>query len=185
VQITPKPAREGGPQIFLGGSVEPAIRRAGRVADGYIRTRGGRIDSMQQDLKLAEDAARAAGRDPGRLEFAQLQNTFVWEGEGAWEVVREGATHQIGVYGGWAEGSDTPGKGFSLGAGAEERARYLTPTGTPLEVIHALRPMVEAFADRRVFHLIVRLHYPGMDFRTAGRAMELFASKVLPALKGS
>jgi hypothetical protein len=44
--------------------------------------------------------------------------------------------------------------------------------------------MVEAFGSRREFHLIVRLHYPGMDFETASRAVELFAERVLPALKG-
>jgi len=47
-----------------------------------------------------------------------------------------------------------------------------------------LRPLVEAFGSRKEFHLIVRLHYPGMDFDTASRAVELFAERVLPALKG-
>ena len=61
--------------------------------------------------------------------------------------------------------------------------RWLTPAGTSQEVAHALRPMVEAFAGRKEFHLIVRLHYPGMDFETASRAMELFAERVIPALK--
>ena len=47
-----------------------------------------------------------------------------------------------------------------------------------------LRPLVDAFGDRREFHLIVRLHYPGMDFETASRAVELFGEEVIPALKG-
>src|SRR5919204_4280629 len=54
VQITPVPAQEGGPPIWLGGSAEPAIRRAGRLADGYIRTRGGELDKMRRDVQLAE-----------------------------------------------------------------------------------------------------------------------------------
>ncbi len=49
----------------------------------------------------------------------------------------------------------------------------------------ALRPLVESFASRGEFHLVVRLHYPGMDHETASRAIELFGSKVIPALKGS
>jgi probable F420-dependent oxidoreductase len=184
VKITPKPAREGGPPIYLAGSAEPAIRRAGRLADGYIRTRGGGVEKMVEDLKLAEDAARAAGRDPGSFAFAQLQNTFAWEGGDAWEVVREGVAHQIGVYAGWAAGGDTPGQGFVLPPQDDEKLRHLTPSGTPQEVIHALRPMVETFGDRQSFHLIVRLHYPGMDFDTSSRAIEVFGEKVLPALKG-
>src|SRR5437867_10696023 len=78
VQVTPAPAQEGGPPIWLGGSVEPAIRRAGLFADGYIRTRGGDVEKMRGDLQLVEEAARQAGRDPSSLGFAQLQNTFAW-----------------------------------------------------------------------------------------------------------
>src|SRR5687768_16892977 len=39
-KVTPPPAREGGPPIYLGGFVEDAVKRAGRLADGYIRSRG-------------------------------------------------------------------------------------------------------------------------------------------------
>jgi hypothetical protein len=44
---------------------------------------------------------------------------------------------------------------------------------------------VDTFADRDEFHLVVRLHYPGMDLDTASRAVELFGEGVLPALKGA
>src|SRR2546428_750261 len=66
-----------------------------------------------------------------------------------------------------------------------ERLRRSTVTGTPQEVAHVLRPFVEAFGTRSELHLIVRLHYPGMDFPTASRAMELFAERAMPALKGA
>ncbi len=36
VCITPRPFRPGGPSILLGGSSEPAARRAARIADGFI-----------------------------------------------------------------------------------------------------------------------------------------------------
>src|SRR5437763_3067021 len=80
VQITPRPAREGGSPIWLGGSADPAIRRAGRLADGYIRTRaGGGVEGMRQDAQVADDAARAAGRDATAFGFAQLQNVWPWD----------------------------------------------------------------------------------------------------------
>jgi probable F420-dependent oxidoreductase len=185
VKVTPKPAREGGPPIYLAGSAEPAIRRAGGLADGYIRTRGGGVERMAVDLKIAEEGARAAGRDASKLAFAQLQNTFAWEDGDAWEVVRPGAAHQIGVYAGWAAGGDTPNQGFVLPPPDDDLLRHLTPAGTPQEVVKALRPAVEAFGGRQNFQLIVRLHYPGMDFDTASRAIEVFGEKVLPALKGA
>ena len=186
VKVTPAPEREGGIPIYLGGSAQPAIRRAGRLADGYIRSRSGGVDRMKQHLHLAEQGARAAGKDPSLLGFAQLQNAFVWDDGDAWERVREGAAHQLGVYGAWGEGADTPERDELVPSSMEEAAlRHMPPSGSPQEVAHALRPIVDAFAGRKEFHLIVRLHYPGMDFDTAARAMELFGERVLPALRGS
>jgi len=185
VKVTPPPARSGGIPIYIGGLAEAAIRRAGRLADGYIRTRGGDLEGMRRDAHLADEAVREAGKDPSSFGFAQLQNTFVWEDGDAWEVVQKGVAHHIGVYDGWNAGSDTPGRGFFTSPPDEATLRRLTPAGTPAQVSAALRPIVSAFADRKEFHLIVRLQYPGMDFETSSRAIELFAEKVIPALKGA
>ena len=188
VKVTPAPERPDGGTIpiYLGGMVEPAIRRAGRLADGWIRTRGiGRIDDVRRDVSKLEEAARAAGRDPATLGFAQLQSTFVWDDGDPWEVAGDAIAHQAGIYRGWDEGGDTPERGFVLPEPDVERLRRSTVTGTPQEVAHVLRPFVEAFGTRSELHLIVRLHYPGMDFPTASRAMELFAERAMPALEGA
>jgi probable F420-dependent oxidoreductase len=184
VLVMPPPARVGGVPIYLGGMEERAVRRAGRLGDGYIRSRGS-LDGAREALAWAESGAREAGKDPSAMPFAQLHNAFVWTDGDAWEVVREGAAHHIGVYSGWAEGSDTPGRGFWTSPPDEETLRRITPAGRPDDVIAALRPWVQAFGDRHEFHLIVRLHYPGMDLDTAARCMELFAEDVMPALKGA
>jgi len=183
VKVTPPPAQRPGPPIYLGGFVEEAIRRAGRLGDGYIRSRGG-VDSAKEARALALEGAKEAGKDPASLGFAQLQNAFVWEDGDAWPVVREGAAHQLGVYEGWRAATDTPERPeLEVIPPNEETLRMLTPAGTPDDVVRALRPIVGAFADRDEFHLIVRLHYPGMDRDTAAKAIDLFAAKVLPALR--
>jgi len=185
VKVTPAPERQDAVPIWLGGSVEPAMRRAGRLADGYIRTRGGGVDRMREAFQIVEAGARSAGKDPSTLRMAQLQNTFVWEDGDAWEIAGQYVPNQLGIYGGWDAGGDTPEQGFVLAPPDEETTRKITPVGDAHEVVHALRPMIEAFAGRREFHLIVRLHYPGMDFDTGSRAIELFGERVLPALKGA
>jgi probable F420-dependent oxidoreductase len=185
VKVTPTPAREQGPPIYLGGMVEQSIRRAGRLGDGYIRSRGD-IESTRQALAWADDGAREGGKAAGELSFAFLQNAFVWEEGDAWDVVRDGAAHQLGVYAAWREGADTPDHdSLEVSPQDEGTLRKLTPAGDRHHVIRALRPLVEAFGDRREFHLVVRLHYPGMDFKTASRSVELFGEEVVPALKGS
>jgi probable F420-dependent oxidoreductase len=185
VQVTPRPFREEGVPIYIGGMTDRAIERAGRIGDGYIRTRS-HPNTWEEAVALAERGARAAGRDASALGYAQLQNAFPWDdAESGWELIREGAAHHLGVYTGWDAGSDTPGKDFFIGEMPEDLLRFMNPTGTPKEIAALLRPMVAPFRDRRDFHFIVRLHYPGMSFETASRAIELFGEQVLPALKGS
>src|SRR5947208_3795272 len=100
VRVTPGPERDGGIPIYLGGFAPPAVRRAGRLGDGYIRSRGGDVDEVRQSVRMAEEGAREAGRDPTDLGFAQLQNAFVWDEGDAWDVVKGTVVHQLGVYGG-------------------------------------------------------------------------------------
>jgi alkanesulfonate monooxygenase SsuD/methylene tetrahydromethanopterin reductase-like flavin-dependent oxidoreductase (luciferase family) len=184
VQVTPRPFGDRVP-IYIGGMSDEAIRRAGRIADGYIRTRSN-AKTWQPALALAEEGARETGKDPARLGYAQLQNAFVWDdAESAWEVVGAGVAHQMGMYAAWDEGADTPDRGFFLKEPPVEALRHITPTGTPREVAAVLRSQIEPFRERQEFRLIVRLHYPGMDFDTASRAIELFGEQVLPALEGS
>jgi probable F420-dependent oxidoreductase len=185
VKVTPPPVQEGGPPIYLGGFVEEAVSRAGRLGDGYIRSRGG-LGSAKEALVWFEQGAREAGRDPDTLGWAQLQNAFVWEDGDAWEIVRPGVSHQLGVYEGWRQGTDSPDhEDLEVLPPDEQTLRKLTPAGDRHQVIRALRPLVDAFAHRDEFHLVVRLHYPGMDLDTSARSVELFGGEVLPALKGS
>src|SRR5205085_9519528 len=107
VKVTPPPAQQPGPPIYLGGFTEQAVQRAGRLGDGYIRSRGG-IEDGREALAQAEEGARAAGRDPAALGLAQLQNAFVWDEGDAWELAKAGANHQLATYAAWREGHDTP-----------------------------------------------------------------------------
>jgi probable F420-dependent oxidoreductase len=191
VKVTPGAARPGGVPILIGGFTPPALRRVGRLGDGYIRSRGGGLEDAKAALATAEEGAREAGKDPAALGFFQLQNAFVWD-DGAdpderWAEIRPMVAHQLGVYAAWGAGHDTPEDDRLEPPPVDEAfLRGLTPMGTPEEVGRRLRPQVEAFGGRPGgFHLIVRLHYPGMPFDTAARAFELFAERVLPMLKGS
>lgn len=185
VRVTPPAAQPGGPPIYLGGYADAAVRRAGRLGDGYITDDAG-VEEVARCLGVAEQGARDASRDPRALALAVLINAFVARDGDAWEIVREGVRHQIGAYSAWDAGHDTPEHdSLEPVLGDEEELRRSTHAGTPAEVIRALRPLVTAFGEGRELHLVVRLHYPGMSFETASRAVELFAEEVVPALKGA
>ncbi len=182
VKVTPPPAREGGPPIFLGGYTDRSARRAGRLGDGYITDAG--ADELRRLLPLLEEGARESGRDPRTLDLALLQNAFVRKERDPWNVIRDGLLQQLGCYLAWEQGADTPEHDELVPQIADEEMRSSTVAGEPAEVVSALRPLIEGLGARRDVHLIVRLHYPGMDFDTASRAVELFAAEVMPALRG-
>ncbi|MDP9298338.1 MAG: LLM class flavin-dependent oxidoreductase [Actinomycetota bacterium] len=186
VRVTPPPARTGGPPILLGGYADAVLRRAGELADGYIADARDPT-GLRDAIRLMDEGARSVGRDPHALTLTLMQNVFVTEpGADAWAAVRDGVRHQLGMYDAWDSGADTPGRDEApIPAGDEDADRAATPTGTADDVAHVLRPTLEAFAHERDVELIVRLHYPGMAFESASRAVELFGERVLPALKGS
>lgn len=184
VRVSPPPAREGGPPIYLGGYAEAAVRRAGRLADGYITDDVG-LEQVRRYVRLVDQGAREAGRHVRSLGLVLLQNAFVVAEGDPWPLIREGVRHQIGAYAAWEAGHDTPEHDSLEPIAEEEELRRWTAAGTPEEVVLALRPLVETFGDDRDLHLVVRLHYPGMALETAADAVELFGRKVLPALRSA
>jgi probable F420-dependent oxidoreductase len=182
VRITPPPTHPGGPPILLGGYVDAALRRAGELGDGYI-TDADDGAHVRKAIALMEEGARAAGREPASLGLALMANAFVAE-ERAWEIALPGVVHQLGTYEAWDAGHDTP-EHDSLEASVSDQhaARRATAAGTPDDVAHALEPFVHSFGGRAEADLIVRLHYPGMGFDDAARAVTLLGERVLPTLR--
>jgi probable F420-dependent oxidoreductase len=182
VRITPRPARSEGIPIVLGGYDRRAVLRAGRLADGYVTDESG-PEEVRESVSLVDEGATGVGRDPASLVIVVLQNAFPSRGDDPWPQIRDGVVHQLGTYAAWGRGADTPElDALEPLAPSEEDLKASTPSGTPQEVLAALLPLVRAFGDRDL-HLVVRLHYPGMDLETAATAVELFSSEVMPVLK--
>jgi probable F420-dependent oxidoreductase len=190
VKVTPPTARPEGPPILLGGYARRAVERAGRLADGYITDETG-PDELRENLGLIDGAAHGVGRDPHDLSIVLLQNVFVtrdgeaWGDVEPWTSLRTGVAQQLGAYEAWDAGADTPELDrLDPVTPSDDDLRLSTPAGSPEDVLGALLPTVRELGERDL-HVVVRLHYPGMHLDTAAAAVELFASDVLPALKGT
>jgi probable F420-dependent oxidoreductase len=182
VAVTPKPARV--PPIMLGGFVDDAIRRAGRIADGYLSSRAD-VERVRAAFRMAADERAAAGKDGPPL-VGILQNAFVTtDPDGDWPMIRAGIGHQLGVYAGWREGTDVAGKPLEVKPPDEATIRRTTAYGTPEQVVEYLTPLAGVLAEYPESHLVLRLHYPGMDAAPAARAIELLAADVAPALRAA
>jgi alkanesulfonate monooxygenase SsuD/methylene tetrahydromethanopterin reductase-like flavin-dependent oxidoreductase (luciferase family) len=182
VAVTPKPARV--PPILIGGFADEAIRRAGRIGDGYISSRTDPRRVAEAFEMAAEERARAG--QEGLPIVGLLQNAFVTEDpERDWPMVLAGIGHQLGTYAGWRAGTDVPGKELQVMPPDEETIRSTTAYGTPDDVVESLRPLAELLGRYPESHLVVRLHYPGMEAVPAARAIELFAAEIAPELRGT
>ncbi|GAA3446066.1 TIGR03619 family F420-dependent LLM class oxidoreductase [Planomonospora venezuelensis] len=57
------------PPILLGGGAPAALRRAGRLADGWVSASREDLDRIGEKVSVVRRAALDAGRDPGALRF--------------------------------------------------------------------------------------------------------------------
>jgi probable F420-dependent oxidoreductase len=76
VSLDPKPVRSGGPPIIVGGRKPPALRRAGRLGDGYISHMCA-AETYGQNLDAIRRHAEAAGRRDVPFETAAFLFTIL------------------------------------------------------------------------------------------------------------
>lgn len=183
VAVTPKPARPGGPPIWIGAFVERAIRRAGRLADGFMATEA-TPEALARQVRWTREELERTGRDPDAFTYSVHLPTFAWSGGDAWERVRE---HQW--YIDWkyedmedARGARPPGRSAPpLPAGREADLRASMVLGTPEQVAERLRAYREAAGGR--LHYIARSYFPGMDPGVQRETLAVFAEQVAPLVR--
>jgi alkanesulfonate monooxygenase SsuD/methylene tetrahydromethanopterin reductase-like flavin-dependent oxidoreductase (luciferase family) len=173
VTVTPRPHQVGGPKISLGGSTEPAARRAARIGDGFM-------PSTPAVWEFYRDEVQRLGRpDPGPhpgggTEFVHLAS----DPEEGWERIAPHALHEVNAYGAWmaSAGLEATGGYVSVADADALRAtgqyRVLTPDQMVAEVTEQ-GPF--AFV---AFHPLMG----GIPPELAWESLHLFEHEVLPRL---
>jgi alkanesulfonate monooxygenase SsuD/methylene tetrahydromethanopterin reductase-like flavin-dependent oxidoreductase (luciferase family) len=173
VRVTPAPYQPGGPRISLGGSTEPAARRAARIADGFIPSMPGVWDHYRDERqKLGEpDPGPWPGSGPTFVHVAA-------DPERAWARIGPYAVYESNAY------------------GASMAAAGLLETGgfRPVDSVDELRTTGQyqvVSPDDLVAELTAQgpfafvLFHPmmgGIPPELAWESLELFESEVLPRL---
>jgi probable F420-dependent oxidoreductase len=67
--VHPRPLQRPHPPVLLGGTAPAALRRAGRLSQGWISSSGADLSSIGPSIAIVRDAATAAGRDAEALRF--------------------------------------------------------------------------------------------------------------------
>ena len=97
VRVTPAPYQPGGPAIVLGGSSEPAARRAARIGDDFM-------PSTPEIWAYYRDEVQRLGRpDPGEYLGGDISSYVVSaDPERTWVELAPYALHEMNAYGAWA-----------------------------------------------------------------------------------
>lgn len=67
--VDPKPVQRPHPPLLLGGGAPAALRRVGRIADGWISSSRTDLTTIGEQVDLITGSAVEAGRDPSALRF--------------------------------------------------------------------------------------------------------------------
>jgi probable F420-dependent oxidoreductase len=103
--MAPPPVQAGGPPVLLGGTAEVALRRAGRLAAGWVSSSRASFDEIARGTQIVRRAAEEAGQDPdlvrivvrGVVRPGRRDDAIPLSGD--WEQIRAGAERyaQAGV----------------------------------------------------------------------------------------
>ena len=69
IRVEPRPMQRPHPPVLLGGTVPAALRRAGRIADGWISGSGEDLTNIGSAIAVVRSGAEETGRDPAALRF--------------------------------------------------------------------------------------------------------------------
>ena len=67
--MAPAPVQRGGPPILLGGMAPPALRRVGRIAEGWVTSSRADLSQIGESIAIIHAAAAEAGRDPDAIRI--------------------------------------------------------------------------------------------------------------------
>jgi alkanesulfonate monooxygenase SsuD/methylene tetrahydromethanopterin reductase-like flavin-dependent oxidoreductase (luciferase family) len=169
VQVTPAPFRPGGPSISLGGSSEPAARRAARIADGFI-------PSVPEVWEFYRDEMLTLGRpDPGPGMGGSMQTIALAEDpERGWEQLGPFFLHETNAYGVWLAENDGAGPYQVVDDLEQLRALGTYRVVTPDQYVEELRAAPFPFA---MLHPMCG----GIPPALAWKSLQLFEHDVMPA----
>ncbi|HVE75717.1 MAG TPA: LLM class flavin-dependent oxidoreductase [Actinomycetota bacterium] len=172
--VTPKP--EGKIPIWLGGFVDNALRRAGRIADGYLASAPELYD-MPRRLDLVREGLAIPGRD--EKEFTVAVHKPVWISNDMESELERALELQHNIRWKYNDmrttfGRDTQGPLPApppLNEDTRTLMRQMMILGSPDEVAKSIQSFRDVVGDN--LHFVARLYTPGVPLDEALRHIAL------------
>jgi len=171
--VTPKPPRPI--PIFVGGRAEPALRRAGRLGDGYLATTPP-LEALPRSIATVKEGLATANRDAAG--FRCWAHAPVWVTNDPEGDLDEALRQNWLVR--WKYADMAPAQGWPSDPLPEPPVLEETTAatlrrqiiyGTPKEVAEAVVALGDILGEGA--QLIARSYYPGLSFEASARMIEL------------
>jgi alkanesulfonate monooxygenase SsuD/methylene tetrahydromethanopterin reductase-like flavin-dependent oxidoreductase (luciferase family) len=176
-----RPKQSPRPPIWLGGDVEPAVRRAARIADAWCVAPTLSTASMLARLEAFRDERRRTGQ-PEDVSCPLIRECFVGrDAAHAAEISRGPLLFKYRAYASWGQGETAQGaiakRDFSAIFDDFARDRFLI--GDAEQVKDGILRYAET---ARTDHVLLRMQWPGLEHREALGNIERIG-KIIAALR--
>ncbi|WP_129113534.1 LLM class flavin-dependent oxidoreductase [Halegenticoccus tardaugens] len=176
VSIRPQPLQDPRPPIWVGASNESSVRRAGRIADGFI---GAHVpfNLARRQVDDFYDERGVEGIAGGEVGFIREAFVAATE-ERAERTVRGPLMDKYESYSDW--GQDDAIEADDFGSPWEKLRHERFLVGSPDDVVADIERYRE---ELDLDYLVVRTQFPGNDFEDVRESIRLFGEEVIPAFR--
>lgn len=172
VTINPRPTDK--PEVWIAANTRPAIERAARISDRWFASMHPSIHDVSEQ-KEAYDAIRE--EQGASTAIPLLREAFVGRSsDEAKRIAREYLEPKYERYLSWGDGSALADQ-FGGVSTFDELVEDRFLVGTPEEVCEEIERYAETVD---ISHLVLRMHWPGMDYSRSYDCIELIGDEVIP-----
>lgn len=176
VSINPKPVQDPRPRILMGASNESSIRRAARIADGWVGVHAP-FEVLAAQIDDYRDEREKEGLDEGYVRVGR--ELYVAESEEkALDVVQEPMMRKYSSYSDW--GQDDVFEADTFNDQWEELSENRFIVGDPEQVVDE----IERYRNElKLDGFGTRMQFKGMEFEQVESSLELYCEEVIPQLE--
>ena len=181
-ELTMLPVQMPRPPILMAANNNPAVKRAARMADGWLINPHARLEMIEEQLGLFIAARAAAGLPEVRSNEMPVMREVVCAStrEEADDLATKWLGAKYKTYVEWGQDKALPGnESFDRPFGELAEQRFVI--GTPDDCTEQLMKWHKSLGLDR---FVLKFHSPGMPFGASLASQRLLATEVLPAFQG-
>jgi alkanesulfonate monooxygenase SsuD/methylene tetrahydromethanopterin reductase-like flavin-dependent oxidoreductase (luciferase family) len=178
--LFPKPVQQPAPPIYVGATIDVAVRRAARLGDELMISTTQPAGDIPRMLGVYHDELRKLGRDPAAKRTALNRIVFVVAGRAAKEQALDFFRQRfLRLYRNWGHQNVTELSGESRAPDAIDAGHFII--GEAAECVE----MIERYRALGIAEIACLMNFGSPVLEQVERSMRLFAQHVMPRLAAS